>query len=107
MGFRCIDEKQAAKSHEQNSGRPPKDKPVENLPQVMGKARDAAGKASGVSGKSVDHAKRVIEKGLRMREKFTPKPAHYSHTLRLRPRTPAAPHAIEATASGAAGVIGA
>lgn len=36
--------------------------PVENLPQ--GKARDIAGKAFGVSGKSVDHAKRVIEKGI-------------------------------------------
>lgn len=38
---------------------------VENLPQRdVGKARDIAGKAFGVSGKSVDHAKRVIEKGI-------------------------------------------
>jgi len=38
---------------------------VENLPQLdSGKARDAAGKAFGVSGKSVDHAKRVLEKGI-------------------------------------------
>jgi len=38
---------------------------VENLPQLeTGPARDAAGKAFGVSGKSVDHAKRVIEKGI-------------------------------------------
>lgn len=38
---------------------------VENLPpSEVGKARDLAGKAFGVSGKSVDHAKRVIEKGI-------------------------------------------
>ena len=36
----------------------------ENLPYPQGQARDAAGKAFGVSGKSVDHAKRVIEKGI-------------------------------------------
>lgn len=38
--------------------------PMENLPQGKSTARDAAGKAFGVSGKSVDHAKRVIEKGI-------------------------------------------
>ena len=38
---------------------------VENLPQLdSGKARDKAGAAFGVSGKSVDHATRVIEKGI-------------------------------------------
>jgi ParB-like chromosome segregation protein Spo0J len=38
---------------------------VEKLPQCdSGKARDLAGKAFGVSGKSVDHASRVIEKGI-------------------------------------------
>jgi hypothetical protein len=40
---------------------------VENLPPPIenaSTARDAAGKAFGVSGKSVDHAKRVIEKGI-------------------------------------------
>ena len=38
---------------------------VENLPPSQPtKSRDAAGKAFGVSGKSVDHAKRVIEKGI-------------------------------------------
>jgi ParB-like chromosome segregation protein Spo0J len=36
--------------------------PKENLPQ--GQARDLAGKAFGVSGKSVDHAKRVLDKGI-------------------------------------------
>lgn len=42
-----------------------KNKGVENLPPLEpAKARDAAGKAFGVSGKSVDHAKRVIEKGI-------------------------------------------
>lgn len=61
---RDIYERQAAESSEANQGRPSKDKPVENLPPVFGKARDAAGKAFGVSGKSVDHAKRVIDKGI-------------------------------------------
>lgn len=38
---------------------------VENLPQLEpSKARDEVGKAFGVSGKSVDHAKRVIEKAI-------------------------------------------
>jgi hypothetical protein len=38
---------------------------VENLPpSESGKARDKAGAAFGVSGKSVDFAKRVIEKGI-------------------------------------------
>jgi hypothetical protein len=37
---------------------------VENLPPSSSKARDAAGKAFGVSGKSVDFAKRVIDKGI-------------------------------------------
>jgi hypothetical protein len=38
---------------------------VENLPQAdSAKARDAAGKAFGVSGKSVDFAKKVIDKGI-------------------------------------------
>lgn len=36
----------------------------ENLPDsIKGQARDIAGKAFGVSGKSVDHAKKVIDKG--------------------------------------------
>lgn len=36
-----------------------------NLPDLSkGDARDKAGKAFGVSGKSVDHATRVIEKGI-------------------------------------------
>jgi hypothetical protein len=39
--------------------------PPANLPEgKKGDARDLAGKAFGVSGKSVDHAKRVIEKGI-------------------------------------------
>jgi ParB-like chromosome segregation protein Spo0J len=37
---------------------------MENLPQQKGTARDLAGKAFGVSGKSVDHAKRVLDKGI-------------------------------------------
>ena len=36
---------------------------MENLPPCS-KARDAAGKEFGVSGKSVDHATRVLEKGV-------------------------------------------
>ena len=39
-----------------------KSDPMENLPQ--GTARDLAGKAVGVSGKSIDHATRVLEKGI-------------------------------------------
>ena len=35
-----------------------------NLPEAKGDARDKAGAAFGVSGKSVDHATRVIEKGI-------------------------------------------
>ena len=38
--------------------------PVANLPQGTARARDAAGKAFGVSGKSVDYATKVIEKGI-------------------------------------------
>ncbi len=34
-----------------------------NLPEASGDARDLAGKAIGVSGKSVDHAVKVLEKG--------------------------------------------
>lgn len=42
-----------------------KSDPVENLPQgESSKARDAAGKAFGVSGKSVDFAKKVLDKGI-------------------------------------------
>lgn len=38
--------------------------PVENLPQGdVGKARDKAGEAVGVSGRSVDHASKVLERG--------------------------------------------
>ena len=43
------------------SGR--KSDPVENLPEGQ-RSRDAAGKAFGVSGKSVDYAKKVIDKGI-------------------------------------------
>jgi ParB-like chromosome segregation protein Spo0J len=35
-----------------------------NLPEAKGDARDLAGKAFGVSGKSVDHAKRVLDNGI-------------------------------------------
>ncbi len=38
---------------------------MENLPQLdVGKSRDAAGKAVGVSGKSVDYAAKVINQGV-------------------------------------------
>lgn len=40
-----------------------KSDPVENLPQGNDKARDAAGKAVGVSGKSVDYATKVLKQG--------------------------------------------
>lgn len=43
--------------------RKPVDSVVENLPQQNGKARDKAGKAVGVSGKSIDHATKVMKKG--------------------------------------------
>lgn len=36
----------------------------ENLPEQKGQSRDAVGKTVGVSGKSIDHATRVIEKGI-------------------------------------------
>lgn len=62
--FRDYYDKQARARHEKLSGRPADGKPVENLPQDTGKARDAAGKEFGVSGKSVDHATKVLEKGV-------------------------------------------
>lgn len=37
---------------------------VENLPEAGARARDAAGKAIGVSGKSVDHATKVLKLGI-------------------------------------------
>lgn len=49
---------------EQAKRNQPQSQKVENLPPIeTSKSRDAAGKAFGVSGKSVDHAKRVLEKG--------------------------------------------
>lgn len=41
-----------------------KSNPPVNLPEGKTDARDAAGKAFGVSGKSVDYAKKVIDKGI-------------------------------------------
>lgn len=43
--------------------RKPSDSVQENLPEQKQQARDAAGKAFGVSGKSVDHATRVMKNG--------------------------------------------
>ena len=43
--------------------RKPADSVVENLPQQNSKVRDAAGKAFGVSGKSVDYGKKVLDMG--------------------------------------------
>lgn len=57
---REIYEKQAKERLDTKGGR---SGPV-NLPEAKGDARDKAGKAFGVSGKSVDHATRVIEKGI-------------------------------------------
>jgi hypothetical protein len=51
----------------QRQVRKPADSVVENLPQQTAdnaRARDAAGKAVGVSGKSVDYATRVLQKGV-------------------------------------------
>ena len=62
---REIYEKQAKDRQRASGGDQSKKAVVENLPQPEAtKARDAAGKAFGVSGKSVDHAKRVIDKGI-------------------------------------------
>lgn len=43
--------------------RKPVDSVPENLPEQKGDARDQAGKAVGVSGKSIDHATKVLNKG--------------------------------------------
>lgn len=60
---RDIYERDAKERQKLSEGRGQKG-PV-NLPDLKtGDARDIAGKAFGVSGKSVDHAKRVIEKGI-------------------------------------------
>jgi len=49
---------------EQAKRNQPQSQKVENLPPIeKAKARDQAGKAAGVSGKSVDYASRVIAKG--------------------------------------------
>lgn len=37
---------------------------VENVPEANSRSRDMAGKAVGVSGKSIDHATKVLEKGV-------------------------------------------
>jgi hypothetical protein len=61
---RDIYEKQAKERQGHGETAPGKTLPA-NLPEaIKGDARDMAGKAFGVSGKSVDHAKRVIEKGI-------------------------------------------
>lgn len=56
-------DRQAKERQKMSQGRGVKG--VENLPPLneTGKARDQAGKAVGVSGKSVDYATRVLEKG--------------------------------------------
>jgi hypothetical protein len=59
----------AAKDRQRASGGDRKSKEsksvVENLPQpIQEKARDAVGKAIGVSGKSIDHATRVIKQAI-------------------------------------------
>jgi hypothetical protein len=59
---REIYERQAKERQKLSEGRGQKG--PANLPEVKGDARDLAGKAFGVSGKSVDHATRVIKKGI-------------------------------------------
>lgn len=60
---REIYEREAKERQKLSEGRGQKG--MEKLPHLnTGAARDLAGKAFGVSGKSVDHAKRVIEKGI-------------------------------------------
>ena len=56
----------AKERHASLSGRPAKDKPVENSSPVSGsgKSRDQVGEAFGVSGYSVDRAKKVIADGI-------------------------------------------
>jgi hypothetical protein len=57
-------DKLAKERHAALSGRPSKDKPPITLPEVSrGDARDAAGKAVGVSGSLIDHATKVLGKG--------------------------------------------
>lgn len=61
---RDIYEREAKERQKASGGDQSKKAVPENLPEPKkGDARDAAGKAFGVSGKSVDHAKRVIDKG--------------------------------------------
>lgn len=60
---REVYEQQAKERQAENAKR--NNSKVENLPPLeTSKARDAAGKAFGVSGRSVDFAKKVIEKGI-------------------------------------------
>jgi hypothetical protein len=59
---RDIYDKQAKERQKLSEGRGQKG--PANLPDVKGDARDAAGKAFGVSGKSVDLATRVIKRGI-------------------------------------------
>lgn len=51
------------KEAKERQKRKPANSVVENLPQQNGKARDKAAAAVGVSGRSVDHASKVIAKG--------------------------------------------
>jgi hypothetical protein len=63
---REIYEREAKERQKAGGGDHSKKAVMENFPepQVKGNARDIAGKAFNVSGKSVDHATRVIEKGV-------------------------------------------
>lgn len=57
---------EAKERYDENVGRPSKKESVENLPPISkgsGKARDKAGAAVGVSGKSIDFAGKVAKKG--------------------------------------------
>ena len=82
-----IYERQAKERMKAGGGDKTKEAGMENLPSpVTGQStsRDAAGKAFGVSGKSVDFAKRVIDKGIKFiepRSNFPPgcyaEPKHF------------------------------
>ena len=57
---RSIYDRQAKERQVQHGGTAPGKSLMENLPEVIhATARDAAGKAVGVSGKSIDYATRV------------------------------------------------
>lgn len=58
-------EAEAKERHEKLSGRPSKNKPMENFPQVSGgTSRDALGKQFGISGRTAERGTKVVELGI-------------------------------------------